>query len=209
MTTYLLHIGIGVFLSFVGSIPMGTINVTTADTAIREGFRAALWVAFGAALIEFVQALFALKFSSLIVDNPQMEVTIQWVSAIIFMVLGLYFILREDNEQEYPQAKTRARGFFKGVVVSALNVLAIPYWIFCGSYLAANDWLELRENDQIAVFSGGVFFGTFLLLMLYARLGVYADNKSSWLRNWSGVIVAIIFFGLAVLQVFRVLLYSH
>jgi L-lysine exporter family protein LysE/ArgO len=205
MISYLLHIGIGAFLSFIGSIPFGTINVTTADTAIREGFRAALWVAFGAAAVEFIQALLALKFSSLLVENPGVEFTIQWASAIIFAGLAIYFLLRKERHKEPQQARTRARGMLKGITVSALNVLAIPYWIFCGSYLAANDWVELEENRYLVIFSAGVFVGTFLLLTVYARLGVYADSKFNRLASRSGKVAAIIFLLLAAFQVFRVL----
>ena len=53
----LLVFGLGLGLSFIGSLPFGIINMTVAETTVRKGFRAGFWTSVGAANIEYLQVL--------------------------------------------------------------------------------------------------------------------------------------------------------
>lgn len=200
--TLLIHFVLGMVLSFIGSIPFGTINVATAETAIRQGFRAAVWVALGAALVEWIQAVLCLLFSGFIMDNPLVETVLTWASIPIFIGLGIYF-LRRGRPQKAVLRETRAQGFMKGVVVSALNLLAIPYWVFYGTYLSSIGWVDLESKLHIGIFGAGVLCGTFLILLTYAKIGVLADARSNKVVRYLAPAAAGIFFVLAVVQICR------
>ena len=188
----IVHILLGAVLSFIGSIPFGTINVTVIETAIRRGLRSALWVTLGAAIIEFIQAIVALFFSGLISQNPQNAVILNWVSIPIFIGFGIYY-LRQDSTQDDPAALhgySRGKGFLKGVIVACLNVLAIPYWVFYGTYLSSIGWIRPQDRMMLIVFCLGVLSGTILILFTYARLALYAKSKFHRITQWISPVIA-------------------
>jgi threonine/homoserine/homoserine lactone efflux protein len=203
----LLHFGLGMMLSFIGSIPFGTINVTTAETAMREGMRVAVWVALGAALIEWGQSLICLLFSGYLTDHPGIVNIFEWASLPIFLGLAVYFFRRKDKTPETSSRKgSRRHGFVKGVIVSVLNFLAIPYWIFYAVYLESIGWINLDSTALIVLFSIGVVTGTFFILLVYAKLGLYARQKLKTLHSRIAVGLSALFLLLAIVQVTRLVL---
>jgi len=206
----LIHILLGIVLSFIGSIPFGTINVTVIETAILKGFRVAAWVVIGAAIIEFIQACVALLFSHFISQNPLTENILFWISIPIFIGLGIYYLRQKPSTRtpEELHGYAGGRGFLKGVIVSSLNVLAIPYWIFYGAYLSSLGWIDLEDRSMILVFSSGVLIGTITILLVYARLGIYAKARFSKLTTYISPAVGYFFFALALIQIVRAV-YTH
>ena len=201
--TLLVHALLGIVLSFVGSIPFGTINVTVMESAITRGFKNAVWVIFGAALIEFIQTLAALRFSAFITQSMVTELILFWVSIPIFIAFGIYFIRKKNAIKPEIHGYSRGRGFLKGVIVSSLNVLAIPYWIFYGSYLTSIGVINLGQNLNILVFGLGVLSGTITILLIYARLGEYAKTKFNRITHYITPVVGYFFFVLALIQITR------
>ena len=74
---YLTHFLLGFVFSFIGSIPFGMINLTVVDTTIHKGLRAGIVLGLGAAIIEFFQAIIAVLFTHIFIDNPQIAEWIQ------------------------------------------------------------------------------------------------------------------------------------
>ncbi|MEO1517254.1 MAG: LysE family transporter [Bacteroidota bacterium] len=203
---FLMHILAGFFLSFVGSLPLGMINMTVADATIRKGLRAGLWVALGASLVEMVQAFASLEFSSLWMAGGGADYWIRILTLVLFFMLGLYFLLKKPTEtslEEKSEGKQRSRHFFKGVLISSLNVLAFPYWVFYGTYLRAEGWLG--NLSHVLVFSLGVMLGTFALLLGYARMSLYIVEHSRQLALWADRFIGIVFLLLGIIQLARLL----
>ncbi|MEM1322643.1 MAG: LysE family transporter [Bacteroidota bacterium] len=205
--TYLLHLLLGFTLSFIGSLPIGMINMTVAETTIRKGMKAGLIIALGASLVELLQALVAIKFSSIFTSNPDIGQFIQWIAVPILLGLGLYYLTRKEKPQqqspETPEKAAKLPQFSKGLFISALNVLAIPYWIFYGSYLRAEGWL--MTNSSLLIFATGVMLGTFVLLWLYARLSLAIVSKVQRIAHFTNQFIGIIMLLFGIFQLIRVL----
>ena len=197
------HIILGLSLSFIGSLPIGLINMAVAETAIRKGLKAALWMALGAALVEFVQSMVAIKFTHLISGNVRFGMAFNGVAALVFLLLALYylFLLRPKAKQADAAGGVNIPNFYKGMAVSSLNVLVFPYWIFYGAYLSANGWL-LLSNGFLALFCLGTMLGALGALALYARLGVFVVSRTEQVTHYANRVVGLIFLGFGVYQVF-------
>ncbi len=96
-------------------------------------------------------------------------------------------------------------GFLKGALISILNILAILFYFFYASFFSSLGLVELNSTALILSFSAGAGIGMLLALMLYARLGMYADKKISKLRIYSTSIIAVVMFGLGAFQMVKVL----
>ena len=182
---------------------MGTINVSIAEESIRRGVRAGIIMACGAAFVEFFQAYIALSFFNILSTNPEVERTIIVICIPIFLVIGCYYLFKKNSIN--PSPTTRAShviGFAKGVMVTAFNLIAIPYYVFLGGYLHSAGLIRLQP-EFVAAFSVGVVGGTFLVFLLYAQLGQYIRRKSEKLSLYAGKLVGMIFIAIAISQAFR------
>ncbi|MBK7406873.1 MAG: LysE family transporter [Saprospirales bacterium] len=198
---------LGLALSFLGSLPFGIINMTVAETTVRKGFRAGLWVAAGAAMVEFIQVWASLKLIDLFVHHSILEKTFNLIALFIFFILAaVYFraarrpaVSREAKVSSFPKVPD----YFRGTLISSLNVMVFPYWIFYGAYLAANGWMNLGNRD-ITFFAGGVMMGAFLVFLLYAGLGMLLIKRASTLMRYFNWFLVCLFLGLGIFQLWKV-----
>jgi threonine/homoserine/homoserine lactone efflux protein len=202
---FIIHLLLGTFLSFVGSIPAGMINVAVAETAMRRGRKRAHAMAWGASLVELIQAFVAVKFSTLLLQSDHLDLIFNWAALVIFLGLTVYylFIAKPLQGPKIDDRPSKLPGFWQGVIISSLNVMVFPYWIFYGTYLSAQGWLDTGDRC-ILVFSVGTMIGTLLLLFLYARLGMYLLTRSERITKHLNRVLGLIFLGFFVYQVFQV-----
>lgn len=194
----------GVGLSFIGSLPLGMINLTVADLAMHRGMQAALRFALGAALVEGVQSFIAVQFSHLFLSGSLISTIINWLAVVIFIGLGIFFLFRKPTFSAHAKQNVH-RAFIQGMGVSALNVMVYPYWILYSSWMVTNKLMNESLYHGV-VFSAGIVLGGFLLFYLYARFAVWMTTQSAALMHWSRYIFAAIFITLGVVQLVRLLL---
>ena len=203
--TYLTHFFIALGVSFVGSLPFGMINMTVAHTAIRKGFSHGIATAVGAALIELVQVFIALKFTWLFHENPNVERVFQIIATVVFFAGGVYFMFFAKSKPSIAEGETKysKRGdFMRGVGISSLNLMVIPYWIFYATLLTTNG-IMVKDNTHVVVFSVGVMSGTFALLVCYALLGAKILSKSEQITRWVNKFIGLLLIGFGVFQVYK------
>jgi threonine/homoserine/homoserine lactone efflux protein len=183
------------------------INMATAYTAIQNGMRHALALAVGASLVELVQVFIAIKFSWLFSENPNVERVFQIVATAMFFAAAIFFIFfakTKPNVAEPGVYYSKRGDFVKGALISSLNLMVIPYWIFYGTLLTANNLL-IKDNAHVAVFSVGTMFGTFSLLCLYALLGNKILRKSERITGWVNKFIGLLLAGFGLYQIFQLL----
>lgn len=188
-------------------MPLGLINVTVAETSIKRGLSAALWVALGAALVELIQAFAAIKLAGVFMANQTLDRWFNGAAAGLFLLLTIYYFFLAKPVVPGPAPSRPGgtlSGFFRGVLVSSMNVMVFPYWIFYGTYLSSNGWL-LLDNLNLGLFSLGVMAGTFLLLWLYARLGRVVMRRATLFTRRINSMVGGIFLLLTIYQGWKVL----
>ncbi|MDX1629932.1 MAG: LysE family transporter [Fulvivirga sp.] len=168
--------GIAFVFSFLGSIPPGTINLGVLQLSLDNKYQAALRFALAAALVEFPYALIAVKFQAYLTSSPIILDNLTLIAAVVMVTLGAINILYSEKSTATIE-KFRKSGFRKGVIISILNPLAIPFWIGITAYLSGLGWVNLNTNSLVLWYVTGVSAGTFILLALIAFLG----NKMNFL----------------------------
>ena len=131
-------------------------------------------------------------------ENRELDLGFQITAAVVFALLALYYFFWAPPVQAETSSRRRLAVpyFWQGVFVSSLNLMVFPYWMFYASYLRAGGWLNNGTQD-ILVFSGGVFLGTFLLLLLYVRMADFLKTRagrwSLWINRSIGWIFTLFF----------------
>jgi threonine/homoserine/homoserine lactone efflux protein len=182
-------------LSLMGSLPFSMINLNVLSAAVYRGVSAALWMSFGAVLVEGLQLFLILHGYQWLSQNPQFDRTLHTLALPIFIILGFYFFFTKPRIQV--QYTNRKSPFFRGVGLSVLNVLVYPFWLF---WLA---WLDfpVEELRGWRYFISGAILGAMASLIGFIYLGKLITSRSQVLTSYINRIIASIFFLLALREV--------
>lgn len=168
-------------VSYIGSIPPGTINVSVMQLAILKKQRAAVFFALAAAMVEFIYAGITVQFQIFLSENEIVGYYFRIITSIALIGLGLYNLLSNTTSESVKvDAKLTGRhGFFRGLILGVLNPMTIPFWLAITTYLE-NDGLVNVHSSGFWFYLIGLSSGTFCLMLTIitsgGRFTKIADN---------------------------------
>ena len=194
-------IGPGILLisfifSFLGSIPPGSINLSILSLSLEGKKAAAFRFALAAALVEYPYAYIALKFEKIITGNAWINEHFHLLSSSVMIALGILGFLQNRRSSALME-KFRDSGFRKGVIISILNPLAIPFWVGVTAYLKNQGWVVIESESSIHYYVTGVSLGTFALLMLLSQIATGIGTRykdSSLVKNITSIVFLVLGF---------------
>ena len=207
MSALFLLFGAGLLISFLGSLPLGTLNITAMQIAIQENTRRALSYAVGVAIVELMYVRLSLKGIDWILANQKVFYYMEWATVVLFLILGLSSLLaaRKKTGTAKPiQLNNRMHRFWLGVSMSAINPVQIPFWFLWSSYLFSTKLLQ-SDSLHFNVYTIGIAVGTVSGLLLFIFGGRWLVNRINASQRIINLLVAAIFLLSAIIQLFRVL----
>ena len=196
------------FAALVGVIPPGLVNMTVAKTCVERGKRSGIIVAFGASVVVLLQALIAIQLARYIFDDRWMYNMLLRTGVVIFLLLGVYFFIK-GRKRATTKKKIKLsqhgviRSFFKGAMISAFNILPIPYFCMVGAALNLKGTVEY-DLATIWSFILAAASGTFVMLYIYALSFLKIDVKPATFARRSNYFMALLMGILTVVTLFRV-----
>jgi len=160
---------LGLFVALVGVVPPGLLNMTAANISLREGHVRGIMFSIGACVIVFAQTYIAAIFARYISNHLEIIEVLQRVAFVVFILITIYylFIAKKKPEQSLKfKRRSKHSRFFQGMLLSAINVLPIPYQAYMTITLASFGWLKFDQISVISYVSGAVM-GTFVMLYMY------------------------------------------
>jgi threonine/homoserine/homoserine lactone efflux protein len=186
--------GIAFCLSFVGTIPPGTISLTVVGLGLKRRINAAWRMALAAALIEYPYAWIAVAFQGFLVQSLEFTHHFHLYSGLVMVLLGVFSLVTAARPSKFSQ-RFEHSGFRKGMVLGLLNPLAIPFWMAMTAYLKSHGWVDLSNNYEIHAYLLGVSAGTLVLFMLLAYLArsvVSHFQTNGFLQKTPGVLLILL-----------------
>jgi threonine/homoserine/homoserine lactone efflux protein len=180
---------VGFFFSFIGSIPPGTINLTIVQLGLEKKLAIAWRFALAASIMEYPYAWIAVEFAEMITTSPVLVENMQLITAIVMTVLGILTLWAASKPTKLTSAVGES-GYMRGVILSILNPLAIPFWVGTTAYLDSVSWIELSTPIRLHSYLVGLCVGTFIILMLMAYLAkkvMSQFQQSTWVAKVPGV----------------------
>ena len=164
---------VATIVSFIGSIPPGTINISVMQLAILQ--RRSTAIAFGAAaaLVELFYAGFTVRFHIFLTENTNITEYFHVIAGTAMIVLG---ILNFRSKTKSGDVKTvddqvkKRNAFRKGAILGIANPLTVPFWLAVTAYLQKHEWITL-DGINLYAYAIGISAGTFILLLLVTQLG--------------------------------------
>ena len=171
----------GLIFSFLGSTPPGTMNLAVLQLGLEQKIKTALRFSLAVAIIEYPYAWIAVEFEDWITSSPVIIENFQLITAIVMTVIGLFTIWSARKPSDF-SVRFNESGFRRGLVLSILNPMAIPFWIGITAYLKAQEWIDLSTAGLLHSYVFGTSVGVILLLILFTflakRLSGYVTNNA-------------------------------
>ncbi|WP_299676500.1 LysE family transporter [uncultured Dokdonia sp.] len=193
------------FAALAGVIPPGLINMSVAKTCVQHGKKNGTLVAIGASLVVAFQALIAILLARYIFGNPYVRNMLLRTGLVIFLIMAIFFFVKAKRSRvkkvKVPKhAGIRSLG--KGMMVSVLNVLPIPYFCALGAALNVSGKVEY-DVMAISIFIAAAVLGTFTTLYLYVVFFAKIENKSASFAKYSNYFMAGLMLVLVIITLIR------
>lgn len=185
---------IAFIFSFAGSIPPGTLNLTVFQFGIEKKTSLVWRFALAAMLIEYIYALIAVKFASLIVSSRGIVDNLHVITGVVMIVLGVINLMSANKPGRFSNRFSNS-GFRRGLLLSILNPLAIPFWIAMTAYFKTHDWIDLATPPELYSYLLGVSFGggTFLISLAYLTKNMsHYFQTNNWVKKIPGILLILL-----------------
>lgn len=196
----------GLIISLLGSLPLGTLNITAMQIAVQENSRNAIKFSLGAALVEILYVRISLKGMNWVMENQRLFRILEWVTVFLFVALAVssFVTARKSRDQKNILLNSKMHRFFLGFSMSAVNPVQIPFWFIWSTYLLSNQFLEPTEL-QFDIYTAGIGIGTLAGFSIFIFAGKWLVNKLKASQRAINITVGIIFIVSAAFQLYRVI----
>ena len=194
------------FAALLGVVPPGLVNMTVAKTCVEHGKKNGLYVAIGASIVVFFQALLAVLLANYIFDNPFVQNVLLRAGLVIFFLLAIFFFVkaRRDPHIETHSRKANTNSILKGMLIATLNIFPIPFFVALAAALNVGGNLSYNWFLMLT-FVIAASLGTFTTLYFYVLSFIKIEDKSEVFAKYSNYFMAALMLVLVVVTIIRIL----
>ena len=194
----------GMMISFLGTLPLGTLNVAAMQISISDGIRPALYFSIGALLVEVAYVRVSLVAIDWVRKNRNIFIFLEWLTLIVIVALAVSSFVAATGSKEAKNVilSNTMHRFWLGMAMSAVNPMQIPFW-FGWSNILFTRRLLLPRKDFYNSYTSGIGFGTLIghcIFIFGGRLIVEWLNAGQHLIQW---IIGSIFSITAIIQAWK------
>ena len=196
----------GMLVSFLGSLPLGTLNIAAMQISVSDGVIAAMMFSLGSLLVEIIYVRISLVAMDWIRKQEKILKALEWVTLIIVLALAassFYAALHPKVEKNIVLDSPLPK-FVLGLIMSAVNPVQIPFWFGWSTVLFTKKVL-LPRKDHYNSYILGIGIGTFIgnCIFIFGGLLIASKiNNNQHILNW---VIGGIFAITALLQLWKIL----
>jgi threonine/homoserine/homoserine lactone efflux protein len=197
----------GLIISFLGTIPLGTLNMSALQISIQEGIKQGLLFSVGVFMVEMIYVRVSLVGMDWINRKQRLLNSLQWVSVLMILALSagsFWAAFHPSANSGNLVLNNNANRFLMGIIMSAVNPVQIPFWLGWSTVLSERGIL-VKSRINYNVYITGVGMGTFLGLLVFVFGGKWAANKIVDEMNYVNGVIGLVFLITALLLLIRLL----
>jgi threonine/homoserine/homoserine lactone efflux protein len=198
--------GLGLLISLLGSLPMGSLNIMAWRIYNKSHLINAIVFSLGVALVEVIYVRISLVAMKWVVKNKKFFRALEWFTIFLFIglaIMSFVTVAKEDDKLPYISDNLFIQ-FLKGALLCAINPVQIPFWFLWSTYLVSNKKLETR-NDHYNFYCIGIGVGTLIGEGIYMFGGEWLVKTIGANPQQISYFVGGIFLVTALLQLYKVL----
>lgn len=195
----------GALISFLGSLPLGVLNVTATQLSVNNGVSAAFVFATGAMLVELVYVVITLRAMDWVSKKIKLFRVFEWITTVLILALSINSLIAAVNMRGISSVipATSTHAFLSGMLLSALNPLHIIFWFGWSTILIEKKILHATKGNY-NFYTSGIGVGTIAGFALFIYGGNYIIHQllfNQTLINW---IIGIVLLITAMVQVYKI-----
>ncbi len=197
---------VGMLISFLGSLPLATLNVASMQISVSDGVESALWFSIGSLIIEMIYVRISLVALNWIRSQKKILRVLEYVTLVIVLALAIssfYGALHPSMHKNAILSSSLPK-FWLGVFMCAISPAQFPFWLGWSTVLFTKKVLMPR-NDHYNTYILGIGFGTFLGNLLFIFGGQLIANKINDNQNVFQWVIGGIFTVTAIIQVTQII----
>lgn len=197
----------GLMISFLGSLPLGTLNVAAMQIGIQESIMDAVYFSLGSLLVEMIYVRISLVGIDWIRKQDKLMKAMEWLTLVIILALaiGSFMAAAQDGaEAKNEFLKNNMHRFLLGMLMSAINPVQIPFWFGWSTVLFTKKILE-PVKSQYNSYIIGIGIGTLMgncVFIFGGKWMVQRIANSGQYLNW---VIGGIFTITAIIQLIKML----
>jgi threonine/homoserine/homoserine lactone efflux protein len=194
----------GLTISLLGTLPLGTLNVTSLQVALTDGFLPAVGFALGVLLVEMVYVRITLAGIEWLRKKERWLLLFDRITIALMIALAIasFYAALSPGETRNVLIENSIPRFWLGVLLSALNPVQIPFWLGWSSVLYAKNILK-PANSFYYPYLAGIGSGTFAGHLLFIFSGRWMVDSISGYEAQIQAVIGFIFAGTALMQIIR------
>ena len=196
-------------ISFLGTLPMGTLNIMAMQIAIQESVKNALLFVLGSLIVEMIYVRISLVGIHWIQKQDRVMKAMQWVTLFIIAALATGSIvaaLHPNPEAKNVVLQNKLNRTLLGMFMCAINPVQIPFWFGWSAVLFTKKILQ-PVKAQYNIYIVGIGLGTLIgnsIFIFGGKFIVQRIHNSQAYMNW---VIGGIFTLTAFIQLYKIL--SH
>ena len=194
----------GMFISFLGSLPLGTLNVAAMQISISDGYTQAILFSLGSLLVEMIYVRVSLVGMDWIRKQKNIFLILEWVTLLIVVALAVssfYAALHPKTEKNIILSSTLPK-FVLGATMCAVNPVQLPFW-FGWSTVLFTKKLLLPKASNYNSYILGIGIGTLAGNCVFIFGGQLIVEKLNANQNMLSWVIGGIFAITAIIQMWR------
>lgn len=199
----------GLIVSFLGSLPLGTLNVAAMQISVQENILNAVYFSLGSLTVEMIYVRFSLIGINWIRKQKHIFRWMEWITVAIVVALavGSFIAAGKPHHAKNVMLNNDIHRYFLGAMLSAINPVQIPFW-FGWSTVLFNKNILKPKNSYYNLYIIAIGLGTLLANCVFIFGGKFLVDKlnaSGNLLNW---IIGGIFALTAVILLIKIFLHK-
>ena len=200
----------GMVISFLGCLPLGTLNITAMQIGLQESIKDALLFSLGCLLVEMIYVRLSLIGIAWIRKQVKLMRIMEWLTLAIILALAIGSFIaaaKGGSNQKNEVLNNNMHRFLLGMLLSAISPTQIPFWFGWSTVLFQKGTLQ-PVRAQYNVYIIGIGLGTMLgncVFILGGRLLVQHIANSQAYFNW---FIGAIFTLTAVIQLVKMIMHK-
>ena len=196
----------GLLISFLGTLPLSTLNVTAMQISLQEGIRNAMYFSVGTLLTEMIYVRISLIGINWVRKQKKLFTWMEWITIaiVIAFAAGSFYAASQEHSGENVMLNNHVNRFLLGMFMSAITIMHIPFWFGWSTVLFSKKIL-MPKNVYYNVYIVAIGIGTFLANCIFIYGGVYIAHKLTTNQKTLDVALGLIFTLTAIILLAKIL----
>jgi threonine/homoserine/homoserine lactone efflux protein len=178
----------GLMVSFLGSLPLGTLNVAAMQISVQESIQNAIYFSFGSLTVEMIYVRISLVGINWIRKQKKLFRWMEWITLgiVLALAIGSFIAAIQPHQAKNVMLNNNVHRYLLGIMLGAINPVQIPFWFGWSTVLFTKKIL-LPKNSYYNLYIIGIGLGTLFgncVFIFGGKFIVQKLNANQNLLNW-------------------------